>query len=168
MYRILTKTSRVWTHATMNSTNCTCYYLISFFITKDWCGMLSRFYMVALCLLIQRSNQKLSTSNTENTTMEKVVVFPNLKLFNYKTGFSSKKRNCWFLLFIVWTLLDFRPKYMFTFCFVFPFLGPHPWHMEVPRLGAESELQLPAYTATGTRDKPLLQSTPQLTAKLDP
>ena len=26
------------------------------------------------------------------------------------------------------------------------FLGPHPQHMEVPRLGVESELQLPAYT----------------------
>ena len=25
-------------------------------------------------------------------------------------------------------------------------LGPNPWHMEVPRLGFESELQLPAYT----------------------
>ena len=24
------------------------------------------------------------------------------------------------------------------------FLGPHPWHIEVPRLGVESELQLPA------------------------
>ena len=33
-------------------------------------------------------------------------------------------------------------------CFVF-FLGPHPWHMEVPRLGVKSELQLPAY-ATAT------------------
>ena len=29
----------------------------------------------------------------------------------------------------------------------FFFLGLHPWHIEVPRLGAESELQLPA---TGT------------------
>ena len=30
-----------------------------------------------------------------------------------------------------------------TFCFVlfcFVFLGPYPWHMEVPRLGVESEL----------------------------
>ena len=26
------------------------------------------------------------------------------------------------------------------------FSGPHPWHMEVPRLGVESELQLLAYT----------------------
>ena len=30
--------------------------------------------------------------------------------------------------------------------FYFSFLGPHLWHMEVPRLGAESELQLLAYT----------------------
>ena len=28
-----------------------------------------------------------------------------------------------------------------------PFLGPHPQHMEVPRLGVKSELQLLAYTA---------------------
>ena len=26
------------------------------------------------------------------------------------------------------------------------FLGPHPQHIEAPRLGVESELQLPAYT----------------------
>ena len=31
------------------------------------------------------------------------------------------------------------------------FLGPHPWHMEVPRTGVESELQLPTYArATAT------------------
>ena len=29
---------------------------------------------------------------------------------------------------------------------VFVFLGLHPWHIEVPRLGVSSELQLPAYT----------------------
>ena len=41
---------------------------------------------------------------------------------------------------------------LFGFCFVF-LLGPHQWHMEVPRLGFESELQVPAYaTATGTQD----------------
>ena len=41
----------------------------------------------------------------------------------------------------------------FFFFFLF-FLGPYPWHMKVPRLGVESELQLPAYytTATATRD----------------
>ena len=40
-----------------------------------------------------------------------------------------------------------------TFFFFLPFLGLHLHHMEVPRLGFESELQLPAYaTATATRD----------------
>ena len=39
-------------------------------------------------------------------------------------------------------------KQFFSFCF----LGPHSWHMEVPRLRVESELQLPAYTtATATQ-----------------
>ena len=46
------------------------------------------------------------------------------------------------------------PKTMLHFFFFF-FLGTHPWHMEVPRLGVESELQLLAYvtaTATAMRD----------------
>ena len=34
--------------------------------------------------------------------------------------------------------------------FSFVFLGPHPWHMEIPRLGVGSELQLPAYTTATT------------------
>ena len=35
----------------------------------------------------------------------------------------------------------------------FFFLGPHLWHMQMPRLGVKSELQLPAYpTATATPD----------------
>ena len=39
------------------------------------------------------------------------------------------------------------------FCFFFAFLGPHPQHVEVPRLGVELELQLPVYTtATATPD----------------
>ena len=41
-----------------------------------------------------------------------------------------------------------------AFCFLlFCFLGPYLQHMEVPRLGVESELQLSAYTtATATQD----------------
>ena len=39
------------------------------------------------------------------------------------------------------------------FFVLFFFLGPHPWHMEIPRLGVQLELQLPAYTtATATPD----------------
>ena len=40
---------------------------------------------------------------------------------------------------------------LFVSLFLLFFLGLHPWHMEVPRLGVQSELQLPAYTiATAT------------------
>ena len=32
-------------------------------------------------------------------------------------------------------------RYLFIYLlFIFVFLGPHPWHMEVPQLGVESEL----------------------------
>ena len=42
---------------------------------------------------------------------------------------------------------------LFIYLFIFAFLGLHPWHVGVPRLGVRSELQLPAYTtATTTRD----------------
>ena len=30
--------------------------------------------------------------------------------------------------------------FLFIFCLFFSFLGPHPRHQEVPRLGVESEL----------------------------
>ena len=41
----------------------------------------------------------------------------------------------------------------FFFLFSLSFLGLHLWHMGVPRLGVETELQLLAYnTATVTRD----------------
>ena len=61
-----------------------------------------------------------------------------------------------------WVLVGFvnhwattRTLIFFNFNFHFSvFLGPHLWHIEVPRLGVESELQLPAYTtATATRDQ---------------
>ena len=42
---------------------------------------------------------------------------------------------------------------IFLFFYSF-FLGPHPPHMEVPRLGAESELPLPAHTTATARWDP--------------
>ena len=46
---------------------------------------------------------------------------------------------------------------VFVFVFVFCFLGPHLQHMEVPRLGVELELQLPAYTtATAMQDPSII------------
>ena len=49
----------------------------------------------------------------------------------------------------------------------FPFLWPHPWHMEVLGLGDELELQLPVY-ATATAAPDPSATTPQLVAMVDP
>ena len=59
---------------------------------------------------------------------------------------------------------------LFVFLGFFPcFLGPQLWHMEVPKLGVESELHLPAYTTvTETQDPIHVYLTPQLTAMLEP
>ena len=67
--------------------------------------------------------------------------------------------NLNYLFFLFWGFFGF-----------FAFLGPHPRHMEFPRLGVELQLQLPAYTtATATAGSEThLQHTPQLTAMLDP
>ena len=55
------------------------------------------------------------------------------------------------LLFGYQTFFFFPSKKNFFF---FVFLGPHPRHMEVPRLGVESELQLLAYTTATAMPDP--------------
>ena len=55
------------------------------------------------------------------------------------------------------------------FGFLF-FLGPHPQHMGVPRLGVELDLQLPDVNRSHSKagSEPHLRSTPQLMAPPDP
>jgi len=55
--------------------------------------------------------------------------------------------------------------------FLFLFLGLHLWHMEVPRLGVKSELQLPAYASlshSNARSHPRLRPALYLPATHDP
>ena len=93
-------------------------------------------------------------------------VFPNVNfvcLWSRKWDIYDSVILYFFLLDLQLNLrLKFWPKSVFTcvslpcgfFVFVFCCLGPHPRHMEVPRLGVESELQLPAcVTATATPDR---------------
>ena len=57
----------------------------------------------------------------------------------------------------------------FEFLF-FLFLGPHLWHVEVPRLGVESEATAASlrHSHSNIESEPHLQPTPQLMATLDP
>ena len=54
---------------------------------------------------------------------------------------------------IQWMKLGRFVIYQFL-SFFFCFLGSHPWHVEIPRLGVESELQLPAYTTATAKLHP--------------
>ena len=62
-----------------------------------------------------------------------------LKIFNACWLFTEKLVNCYIVTFGLERTLPF---------FFFFFLGPHLWHMEVPRLGVKSELQLLATAMT--------------------
>ena len=63
-----------------------------------------------------------------------------------------------FMLFLKMYLLKFyENSFFFLFLLFFFFLEPHPQQMEVPRLGVQSEVQLPDDTTdTATRDPSLI------------
>ena len=56
----------------------------------------------------------------------------SVKIFEHKQ-ITSATYVCWL-------------KFFLFFFFFFVFFGSHPWHMEIPRLGVELELQPLAYT----------------------
>ena len=67
---------------------------------------------------------------------------------------SVEKQN-WTDICGLWATLIFFVSFYLSLLFfcLLSFLGRHPWHVEVPRLGVEFELQLLAYTtATATWD----------------
>ena len=57
---------------------------------------------------------------------------------------------------------EVKPAVLFLiFLKLFCILGPHLWHMEVPRLGVKSKLLLLAYTShDNAESEPYLQPTP--------
>ena len=75
----------------------------------------------------------------------------------WKFKYSQNKCICvrkeW-RIYLKCTVTKVSPTYYNYYYFLFfGFLGPHPQHMEVPRLGVKPELQLPVYaTATATQD----------------
>ena len=65
--------------------------------------------------------------------------------------------------------LEEEASHLGLFVCLFSFLGPNLGHMDIPRLGVELELEMPAYTtATATRSELYLGPIPQLMAIPDP
>ena len=73
---------------------------------------------------------------------------------NQRFCVSMKDRISYFTVLLTSPQTSFAfNSFLKNYLFIYLFLGLHPWPMEVPRPGFESELQLLAYTtATATRD----------------
>ena len=66
---------------------------------------------------------------------------------------ASKHEKWWLSEWPLVRLCHLYSVFFFLFFLFFPLLRPHVRHMEVPRLGVELELQLPAtVTATAMQD----------------
>ena len=63
----------------------------------------------------------------------------------------ESSQSCILTLYEILVHVIFQYHFLNILIYLLSLLGPHLWHMEVPRLGVESELQLPAY-ATATPD----------------
>ena len=80
----------------------------------------------------------------------------SLTMCGKEAGLGRERRWAIGQFFLCPHVLEWNPDPKFIFLFfifcLFVSSGPHLWHMEVPRLGVELELQLPAYaiaTAAG-------------------
>ena len=77
--------------------------------------------------------------------------FPLKLVWGTPDCFSECSQASGFSVFGLWAY--FRPL-IYAFIYVFIYLGLHLWHMEVPRLGVESELQPLDYTTATAMPDP--------------
>ena len=122
------------------------------------------FYLMKVRSHVRRNSKRI-TVFLEDRSTEGVWSSSVLVLFSLPGKKKKKKKKKWKknelekkifcpkgILFCVFKI--HLKLYLFIYLFLsFVFLGPHLRHMEVPRLGVQSELQLPAYaTATAMSD----------------
>ena len=87
------------------------------------------------------------TSKASSPRSLKKLFSSGCKLREQESLLYHESQNIWYFLLNckMWSFLSF------IFLFYYFFLWPHLCHMEVPRLGVEGELQLPACTTDTAR-----------------
>ena len=110
-----------------NSTNTVCMYL---HINSN---------SNSVCPALSESFTYINSFNTQNNPIELVVFF--FMAVPMANG-SSQARDQTCMTGVTRVMRELLLLLLFGFFF----LGPYPWHVEVPRLGVKLELQLPAYT----------------------
>ena len=121
------------------------YYLPSWSFPRDWLYIVPCSVQQDLLLIHSEwNNLHLPTPNSPSIPLPLPSPWATTSLFSVSASlflFCRRVHLC--------HSLDFTYKWyhmVFVFLFLFFFLGLHLWHMEVPRLGVKSELQVPAYT----------------------
>ena len=74
-----------------------------------------------------------------------------MERWDFKSFNHTAYRISYFFVLLSNVKFYFSCSYVIFYFFIFCFLGFHVWHMKVPKLRVESELQLPAYTTATTR-----------------
>ena len=87
----------------------------------------------------------------------------------FQSGWQGRRLQDSFIRMCIWlTILHCKPGQCWEGKFFFFFLGPHLWHVEVPRLGVSWSCSCSLHRSHGnTRSKPHLQPT-QLATTPDP
>ena len=138
------------------------YYSFSFFLflflfsatPKAYGGSQARGWIRATAASLHHSHSNVGSKPSLQPTY--TTAQGNAGSLTHLTRLGIEPKSSWILVgFISLCATKGTPYYSFFyfFCLFVCFLGLHPWHMEVLRLGVESELQLLAYTtATATRE----------------
>ena len=111
------------------------YYMIyityiNVYIFSNFVFIFTIYLMFQLKLLLHFSIEKHTGDIGQNLQQMFTIIQINVQVAE------MRRMDCQFTLSTMLTL----PSYFYLF--VYCFLGPHLWHMVVPRLGVESELQL--------------------------
>ena len=119
-------------------------------------------FLFPACLLYCYSWQMFATCQRSF----KLTIFNSILFFLFRSDpiYEKRRQSLFYFSCTINTGISFEhflksilnSPINFSFFFFFVFLGPHPQCMEVPKLGVQSELQLPPYTTATAMPDPSL------------
>ena len=118
-----------------------CFVLVWFLISTSGSSLFQK--IVGKCYFIRESVATVGKTRSYELKLKKGRLWLNIRKL-----ILVRRAPKWMRL-PLWWIQQNSSTFQGLFFFLFFFLGPHPWHMEVPRLEIELELQLPDY-ATAT------------------
>ena len=108
---------------------------------------------ILICSFLCTRHTRFSSQSAYVYMYHTQIIYLNMLIHTRNFFFTEYVTSCDVKCMCTYIILFIFLLFHFIYLFIFVSLGPHPQHMEVPRLGAKSELQLLAYApATATPD----------------